>query len=275
MPQIIDLHTHSTASDGSLTPRELVRYAKQAGLSAIAVTDHDTAAGIEEAADEAERLGISFLPGVEVSVDFSPEMHILGYFKNGINNSFNSFLNQVRNERNMRNVSILRKLCRLGFDIHMNEVENEAKGSVAGRYHIARVMVKKGYVPDMDIALNNYLLQNGKAYCKKEGVKPEQAIGKILEEGGIPVLAHPIFLYMPAPELEDLVKKLAGFGLKGIETYYTYNSPEDTEYFLKIADKYHLLVTGGSDFHGEFKPHVKIGHGLGNLRVPYHLYTII
>lgn len=271
MDRFIDLHTHSSASDGSMSPRELVRHAKACGLSAIALTDHDTVEGIDEALDEGRRVGLEVVAGVEISADYKPEMHILGYFFNGTHNNIRDTLKKLRENRSIRNPKIVSKLNELGFDITLEEVEAEANGSVVGRPHIAKVLVKKGYVKSTEEAFEKYLSSGKPAYFKKDKLKPEESIQEIVKAGGIPVLAHPIYLYHTLSELDQLLEQLKKAGLIGVEAHYVDNSKEDTGNLLRLVIKHSLLATGGSDFHGDFKPGIELGKGRGNLKVPYEL----
>lgn len=271
MGRIIDLHTHTRASDGSMSPRELVRYAKQRGLSAVAITDHDTVEGVGEALDEGRSIGLEVIAGLEISLDFEPEMHMLGYFFGDNYLNICSVLEELRKRREERNPKIIKKLNDMGFEITMEEVKSQAGQGVVGRPHIAKVMVEKGYVKSVRDAFDMYLGNGKPAYFKKDKLTPEEGIKEIIKAGGIPVLAHPIYLYKDFHELDELLLKLAAAGLKGIEAYYTDNSEADTHNLLRLAEKHSLLVTGGSDFHGSFKPDIEIGRGYGNLRVPYVL----
>lgn len=271
MDKRIDLHTHSTASDGSMSPRELVRHAKESGLLAMAITDHDTIDGVEEALDEGARLGIEVIAGVEISVDFDPEMHILGYFFGNSYKNFEPILKKLRLSRDERNPKMIEKLQSLGFDITLEEVRAEAKGNIVARPHMASVMLKKGYVQSIREAFDKYISEGKPAFVKKGKMSPEECIENITKAGGIPVIAHPIFLNLTWDELDKLVESLTKVGLKGIETYYVENSEEDTDNLLKISLKHNIIPTGGSDFHGTFKPDINIGEGRGNLFVPYEV----
>ena len=271
MEKFIDLHTHSTASDGSYSPGELIRHAKEKGLSAVALTDHDTVEGIEEALKIGAEVGIEVIPGVEISVDYKPEMHILGYFLGDNYKNALSILERLIENRNERNPKIISKLNELGYDITMDEVKNEAKGKVVARPHVAKVLEKKGYVKSTDAAFERFLGFGKPAYFPKNRMTPEEGIREILNAGGIPVLAHPIFLFPSMAQLDLLLGELAKYGLMGIEAYYTDNTVKDTGNILRLALKYNLLATGGSDFHGTFKPKIEIGSGYGNLKVPYEL----
>ena len=271
MKELIDLHTHSTASDGSMSPQELVRHAAESGLSAVALTDHDTVEGVEDALDEGRRIGLEVVAGLEISVDFKPEMHILAYFFGDAYKNINDTLVSMKKRREERNPKIIRKLNELGLDISMREVEREARGNIVGRPHIARVLVNKSYASSIEDAFDRFLLSGRPAYFKKEKLTPAQGIGKIIDAGGMPVLAHPILLGFDFDRLDALTADLKKAGLKGIEAIYAENSPEETQFLLKLGAKYNLLITGGSDFHGTFRTRVEIGRGLGNLEVPYRL----
>jgi len=278
----IDLHTHSTASDGSMTPAELVRYAYGKGLAAIALTDHDTVDGVAQALEEGARLGMEVVAGVEISVSLSewdfpgpgdgseePEMHLLGFFLKGGYESILGTLEGLREKREQRNPRIVRKLNEMGFDISMDEVKAKAPGGIAGRPHIARVMVEKGYASSIAECFEKYLGIGRPAYFRKDKLTPEEGISAILNAGGIPVLAHPVFLGLRGSLLDQVLKKLKAAGLMGIEALYTENTPDLTGELMELAEQNGLLVSGGSDFHGSFKPDIEIGIGKGDLRVPY------
>ncbi len=271
MSRTIDLHTHSTASDGSFSPGELVRYAWKNGLSAVALTDHDTVSGIEEAVEMGKTIGIEVIPGIEIGLEFKPEMHMLGYFFNNSYKKIGKVLDRLIKSREERNPRIVAKLNELGFNITLEDVRRNAGGSVIGRPHIAKALVDKGYVKDNSEAFDKYLASGKPAYFPKDKLNPTEGIGEILEAGGIPVLAHPIYLGMNYARLDELFCDLKKTGLKGIEAYYTENSYEDTGNLLRLAIKHELVPTGGSDFHGSFKPDIEIGKGRGNLHVPYEV----
>lgn len=265
----IDLHTHTTASDGSMSPGELVRHAKEMGLSAVAITDHDTIEGISEALKEADNSGIEVVAGLEISCDYKPEMHMLGYFFGDNYLHMQGILSELRENRDKRNPKIIEKLNALGFDITLAEVAAEAGGQVVGRPHIANVLYKKGYVKSIAEAFDKYLAGGRPAYFKKDKLTPEQGIKEILSAGGIPVLAHPILLRLELTKLDELLAELAAAGLKGVEVYYVDNTKKQTAELKFLAHKHHLAATGGSDFHGSYKKDIEIGFGYGNLLVPY------
>ncbi|NLP14886.1 MAG: PHP domain-containing protein [Clostridium sp.] len=269
MDKFVDLHTHSTASDGSMMPSEIVRHAKESGLSAVALTDHDTVDGIKQAVEEGKKIGFEVVPGLEISLDYSTEMHMLGYFFDDSYMKIEPLLERFRRSREERNPKMVEKLNSLGFDITMEEVVAEARGRVVARPHMASVMVKKGYVKNVAEAFEKYISNGKPAYVKRDSLTPEKGIQTIREAGGIPVLAHPIYLRLDWGKLDELLSKLVSAGLMGIEAYYVDNSQEDTGNLLNLAIKHKIVATGGSDFHGSFKPDIKIGSGRGNLKVPY------
>jgi predicted metal-dependent phosphoesterase TrpH len=271
MIKLIDLHTHSTASDGSMEPGELVKYAKSRGLAAIALTDHDTMEGIKEAYEEGLRIDFEVVPGLEISVDFEPEMHILGYFSGDSYLDIEDTLIYLRKSREERNPKIIKKLNDMGFDINMEEVSKVAVRGVVGRAHIAKVLADKGYVGSVGEAFDKFLSSGRPAFVKRDKFTPEQGINEITRAGGIPVLAHPIYLDRSYAELDSLFYELKIIGLKGIEAYYVDNTPQDTANMVKLAHKHGLLISGGSDFHGSFKSDIEIGVGYGNLNIPYDL----
>ncbi len=272
MEKFIDLHTHSTASDGSMSPAELVRHAKERGLAAVALTDHDTVDGIQEAIKEGKRSGVEVIPGIEISVRYKPEMHILGLFPEGDSYlNIRSELSTVKKGREDRNKKIINRLNELGIEITEDEVKDVAMGDITGRPHIARVLVAKGYVRTIDEAFDIYLCKEGLAYFQRFELEPADGIRAIKKSGGVPVIAHPVFLRKSYDEMDKLLKELKEYGLGGIEAHYSENTKEDTGNFLRLAIKHELVATGGSDFHGNFKPGLELGCGRGGLKVPYEL----
>ena len=225
----------------------------------------------EEALEEGERLGFEVVPGVEISLDFDTEMHMLGYFFGESYLNIEPVLKRLRENREKRNPKIVENLSRMGFDITIDEVIAEAQGRVVARPHIASVMVKKGYVKSVAEAFEKYLANGKPAYVKRETFTPEEGIKAIRDAGGIPVLAHPIYLGLSIEGLDGLLTRLVTAGLKGIEAYYVDNTADDTGNLLRLAIKHNIVPTGGSDFHGRFKPDISIGKGRGNLRVPYEV----
>lgn len=270
MPGLIDLHVHTTASDGTMTPAETVFHAARCGLKAIAITDHDTVEGVPEALAAGEQAGIEVVPGVEISVDHPGEMHILGYYIDPHSAELQHVLSRLRRYRDKRNPLMADKLRRLGLALTMADVAREAQGEIIGRPHFAAVMIKKGYVKDFSQAFDYYLGVGQPAYVKKERLSPKQGINMITSSGGVPVLAHPKYLAAGGRDgLKKLVRELKGYGLQGIEVFYTAHSPEETRKFYNLAVANGLVVTGGTDFHGANKPKIEIGIGEGDLAVDY------
>jgi 3',5'-nucleoside bisphosphate phosphatase len=253
-----DLHVHTSASDGALTPSQVVERAKSLGLSGIAVTDHDTVAGLAEALSAGEHVGIDVITGVEFSVESEKEMHILGYCVGHARKLEHVFLN-LNKARRERNPMIVDKLRQLGMDITIDEVEKEAGESVVGRPHIARVLMKKGYVGSIKDAFERYLAAGRPGYAYRKKLMPHRAIELILEQGGLPVLAHPKLLHLSAVELEQLVTGLAQGGLWGIEAYYPSHTPDEAGLFCDIARRAGLFVTSGSDFHDGIRNELDMG----------------
>jgi len=268
--QFVDLHSHSTASDGTLAPAEVAKLALRAGLSGWALTDHDTIGGVAEAADESARLGIDFLPGIEISAEYAHPgtMHILGYGIDVHSSVLHDLTRRLIEGRDNRNPKIVKKLQELGVAISMNEVENEAGGTVVGRPHIAAILHRKGYVSSIKDAFNKYLAPGGAAYFDKERLSPRRALEMIIDSGGIPVLAHPFQLRCESDEkLESVVRELIDLGLAGIEVMHSDHTPDLVSKYTALVDRLGLLKTGGSDFHGGNKKDIELGYARGQ-RVP-------
>lgn len=269
---MIDLHTHTSASDGTYRPAELVELARQLGLTALAITDHDCVDGLEEGLARGQELGLTVIPGVEISVEWQGrEMHILGYYVDYQQPEFMEALAQLREFRDQRNPRMVAKLQELGIDITLAEVEARAQGQVVGRPHFAAVLLEKGVVSSVAEAFDRYLARGGLAYVPKERLTPRQGIELIRQAGGLPVLAHPRYLKLEEGALTELVRELKTFGLAGIEAYYSENSEEDTALALAVARAEGLLSTGGTDFHGSNKPEIQLGRGYGQLNIPDQL----
>ncbi|AMW32645.1 PHP domain-containing protein [Fervidobacterium islandicum] len=271
---VLDLHTHTTASDGTLRPMELIQKAKLIGLEVLAITDHDTVSAFHQVDDSAFKdPKLLLVRGVEISAEYPTDsLHILGYnFRDS--EKVEKVLNELIEYRNKRNELILEKMNQHGFNVTMEELKQIAKGKAVGRPHFARLMVEKGYVQSLDEAFQKYLKDGGLFFVEKKRLKPEEAIDLIKEAGGIAILAHPYQMlrdgkpYPIAPgveSLEDLIRYLVSKGLDGIEAYYSTHMPGQIEELLYIAEKYNLLITAGSDFHGDNRPNVKLG-----MNVPY------
>jgi predicted metal-dependent phosphoesterase TrpH len=272
-PAYVDLHIHSTASDGSLNPVEIIQTAKKAGLRAIAITDHDTIEGSVEALGHQNSSGVEILPGIEISASFNPgTMHILGYLMRLDGNAFLRTLTVVQEARANRNLEIIKRLQDVGVDITYDEVFKVSGGGQVGRPHIAQVLVRKGVVRSIDEAFHKLLKKGRPTYVERYRLLPVEAIQTILGAGGVPVLAHPFTLGTKTEgDLDGLLADLKQAGLKGLEVYYPAHGPELTARYERLAHRHGLLVTGGTDFHGAVDPGVHIGIGRGDLRVPYRL----
>jgi predicted metal-dependent phosphoesterase TrpH len=266
----VDLHSHSTASDGTVAPADVARLAREAGLSAWALTDHDTVAGVAEAAAASATLGIDFLPGIEISAEYPQPgtMHILGYGIDPQSPVLQEMMRQLIEGRDTRNPRIIARLQALGVAISMEEVEQEAAGGVVGRPHIAAILQRKGYVNSIKHAFEKYLAPGGLAYFDKERLTPRRALEMIHQSGGVPVLAHPVQLRTENDgQLEQVVKDLLDLGLQGLEVMHSDHSPAQVETYSRLADRLGLLKTGGSDFHGSKKLNISLGLANGR-RVP-------
>jgi predicted metal-dependent phosphoesterase TrpH len=258
----IDLHTHSTHSDGSFHPGHLVELAKEKGLRAIALTDHDTVAGVEEAMIAGEALGVEVVPGVEISAQFGPgTMHILGYYIQTTDQELARALETLQQARAARNPKIIERLQTLGLKITMAEVL-DLSGEQIGRPHIAQVLVQRGYVSDITEAFSRYLKKGAAAYVEKFRFTPQEAIGLIRKAGGLASLAHPFTLGVGEPkELSQVVKELQALGLEGIEVFYPGHTEAMTACYNDVVKRLGLLPTGGSDFHGDLKNGSDLGGG--------------
>lgn len=243
-----DLHSHTTASDGLNSPSEIVEFAKKANLAAIAITDHDSVSGVEEAVHKANELGIEVIPGIEMStVENNQEIHILGYLINHKNEHFLDSLSELLIVRDKRNEMMIAKLNELGIEITMDEVAAKIRreGANVGRPHIGEVLIDKGIVKTMEEAFDNYLGKDGKAYTNPVRISPEEGINIIKNAGGVPVLAHP-GIY----DDDEMVIRLIKYGLAGIEAYHPDHDEEGEKKYQQMADDFGVLATAGSDFHG-------------------------
>jgi len=275
----IDLHIHSTASDGTLSPIEILTQAQDLNIKAISITDHDTLDGSKDALSFGIPSSVKFLTGVEISSEPPPpfscagSFHILGYAVDVDHPDLNHTLTMLKDARKSRNPRILKRLSRLGIEIAIDEVRHLAGNNLLGRPHIAQLMVQKGYVRSINAAFDNYLGNGKPAYVDRFRFECEETIKAILNAGGIPVLAHPFLLGIKENDtLEDLIAVLAEMGLKGIEVYYPEHTKNLIEYYSRLASRYNLLITGGTDFHGDIQPGIKMGVGRGDLFIPYELY---
>ncbi len=253
----IDFHTHTTASDGTYTTEEILNEAEKQDIKFFAITDHDTVDGIKQIKNTAKTMTI--ITGVEISAEFSGTLHILGYGFELENEKLNSKLEELQEFRKARNENMLKKMESLGFQINMEELVKEAGSDLVGRPHFANVMLKKGYVKTFDEAFDKYLKKGAPLYMDKKRLSPEESIQLIHEAGGIAVLAHPYQTKKEGKEMDSLIKQLVSYGLDGIEAYYSQHTPEMVEEYKGYAEKYNLIKTAGSDFHGSNKPHIRLG----------------
>ena len=266
----IDLHTHSLKSDGAQTPADVVRTAYAAGLSAIALSDHDNIEGVPEAIAEGERLGSEVIPAVELSAQSDTELHILGYFIDIHNKKLNDAMAYALRVRDERQEETCRKLNEQGFAITMDELRQEAHGNpVLCRAHFAQIMVRKGYAASVQDAFSKYLSVGCYAYSNRQALTGPEAVSLIREAGGIAVAAHLHLIKMPDEQLKEYLKELIPYGLEGVEGYYTDYTPDMEQRYRAMAKELGLVISGGTDYHGVNKPHISIGKGRGNLEIPY------
>ncbi len=274
---LIDLHSHTTASDGSYAPRELVALAAELGLEALGITDHDTFDGYNQAVIDAANMGVRLVRGIELNSRFDVgagkqrNIHMLAYFPASEPAApFLTWLESQKQERRERNLRLVEVLQTQGVDISLAEVENVGR-SLTGRPHFARVLVKKGYARDSEDAFRKYLGESAPTFVERQSFSTEQVIGKMRAAGGIPVVAHPVRINLLHDEAEARVmERLKEAGLLGLEVQHSDQSAELQDYYSGLARKLGLLETGGSDFHGEIKPDIELGSGRnGNIRVPF------
>lgn len=277
----IDLHVHSTRSDGTYTPTELVDYAIEKGLAAFALTDHDSIDGLEEAISYANRLRQSnpdvpqVIPGIEFSTEYAKrDIHIVGLYIDYQSPEFQKYLKEFVDSRTTRNIKMCNMLRKdAGMDITYEKLLEEFPDSVITRAHYAKYMLNHGYTKSMNEAFERYIGDHCPYFIPREKVTPSQAVNLILNAGGIPVLAHPLLYGMSKYRLEQLVSELKDAGLMALEAIYcTYSASEERE-MRALADKYDLAISGGSDFHGDNKPKLDLGTGYGSLYVPYDVLT--
>lgn len=264
----IDLHLHTTHSDGSLRPSDVLTLAKHANVSALAITDHDITTGIPEAMAAGEELGIDVIPGVEISsFDGKSELHILGYWVQWDEAVFNQRLARLRESRHRRNPLIMERLRQAGLDVTYDEVRSLAGTESVGRPHIAQLLMQKKYVSSAKEAFDRYLADGKPAYVARELPTPTEAISWIREAKGVAVLAHPTWVKESGEGLRTCVSALKEAGLGGVEVHYSTHTKSQTSQYLELARRLDLLVTGGSDFHGITKPDIQVGTGRGGLNV--------
>ncbi|MFZ0389861.1 MAG: PHP domain-containing protein [Calditrichia bacterium] len=274
---MIDLQMHSTFSDGSMTPAELVETAKSLGLTAIALTDHDTIDGLPEFLSTAAENNISAVPGVEISVDTKMpnhgHMHMLGLFIDPENEELKSRLNFLLMQRNLRAIKIIQKLNDLGVDVTMEELRAEAGEGAIGRPHVAKIMLRKGLVDNIGDAFEKYLKKGGPAYVDKVKFGEEDALRLIKQAGGLAVLAHPHLMnYDTFEETREKIMSLRGMGLDGFEVFYSGMPENFSRNLQELARQENFVISGGSDFHGANKDDIKMGSGKNDLAIPDSVY---
>ncbi|MFO8084462.1 MAG: PHP domain-containing protein [Desulfobacterales bacterium] len=278
----IDLHIHSTASDGTLSSLEILKLAEKLCLGAISITDHDAVDGNKDLLRQNIPTPVAFLTGVEISASPPPffsgigSFHILGYGINVEDNALNQKLNTLQDFRKNRNPQIIQNLNALGIQVALSQVKEFSGECQLGRPHIARYLVQKGFVSTIDEAFDKYLGKGKAAYVEKFRISCREALQLICDAGGLPVLAHPYLLNLDNRSVfEELIITLKSMGLKGIEIYYPEHPPEMVNFYTHIAKKYDLITTGGTDFHGDIKPEIQLGYGYGNFSVSFEIYENI
>ena len=269
MEKYTDLHTHSTASDGTFLPEQIAELAKNAGLASVALTDHDTVDGIDSFMEAGKRLNIETIPGIEMAAAYkNTELHIVGLFIDHKNSELVKNMEYIVSERNERNMKMIKALKRNGMNISIDELKENANGRIITRAHYANVLVQKGYVKSKDEAFSKYISSRKPAYVKRETLTPQECIETIIKAGGIPVLAHATLYGYGYLEIHNLVGELKEYGLMAIETQYSTYTERQSDEIRKICEFYGLMQSGGSDSHGLNKPDIKIGLGRGNLKIP-------
>jgi len=268
---LIDLHSHTNESDGTCSPAELIQEAVRAGVTVLGITDHDTFRGVDQAAPLAREAGVELVCGIELSTKLhGHSVHLLGYFlgDNGLK-TFRSWVLEMQASRRERNVRLAARLRELGFKITLEEAESRGRG-MTGRPHFAQLMVEKGYVASLRQAFDEYLDESAKGYVHRIEPQFAEGVARIREAGGIASLAHPVRVRADIP---TILPELCDAGLNALEAYHSDHTGRDTQQYLKLAARYGLMVTGGSDFHGAVKPGVLLGTGFnGNLRIPTDLF---
>ena len=254
---LVDFHTHTTVSDGTYTPKQLVDEMQKKSIDYFSITDHDTIDGVKTVKHIPQ--GAKFITGVEISAEFPKTLHILGYGFDLHHQALNRALDELQAFRKHRNSLMLEKMKEMGFEIKMDELIREAGSDLVGRPHFANLFLRKGYVDSYQEAFDKYLKKGAPLYMNKKRLDPDKAIDLIHKAGGIAVMAHPYQTKLEGESLERLVEKLVSYGLDGIEVYYSQHTLEQVDEYKKFAVKYNLIVTAGSDFHGANKPDIQLG----------------
>ncbi len=264
----IDLHVHTTASDGSCSGEEVVRLALEEGLSAIAITDHDTVSGYASAAKAGAAAGLEVIPGIEISTRFHASVHILGYYIDPDSPELRPVLDWVVQDRDERNRKMAGKMAADGLPVSYEQMQRRF-GEVIGRPHFAQLLVELGLAGSVQDAFARFVEKGQKYYMPRSFLSIERSIEIIRLAGGLPVLAHPFQYKLDDAQLRELIEHCLASGLRGMECRYSGYTEEQSAYLLRLAAEYGLLPTGGSDFHGSAKPHIQLGRGTGSLAVPY------
>jgi 3',5'-nucleoside bisphosphate phosphatase len=271
MNRKIDLHVHTKASDGIYTPKEIIDYAISNGITSLAITDHDTVGGLPEAMEYAKKIGFDLVPGIEFGLDYNAgSFHLIGLFVDFNNSTLIQVTERLKKSRMIRVVKMVELLKCEGCNIRLEEIEEEAMGAAVGKPHIARLMIKKGYAENMNYVFKNFMVKGKPGYVKRDRISLIEAVMVIKNSGGIPLIAHPISLN--AKSFDAFEKKLDEFiqsGVQGIEVYSSMHTMNDVPEFLRIAKKKNILISGGSDFHGDKGKEIGV-YTDGNF-IPCHL----
>jgi predicted metal-dependent phosphoesterase TrpH len=276
LENMIDLHSHSIFSDGSSTPEELVALAEQGGLTALALTDHDTIDGIPRFMAAGARSSVHTVTGIELSAELGETtLHILGYLFDPAHTELRTVLEWVREGRTERNVQILEKLNRLGYNLTHEDVRKHAGDELIGRPHFAAALIEKGHFKHKDKIFQQLLGKGKAAYVDRRRLSPEACVELICRAGGVPVIAHPGLMKLTTRTLRRLVKKLKEHGLGGLEVWHPTHQEHQSAAYLRICEDFDLVATGGSDFHGSLTPDLSIGRGFGDLDISDHLLGLL
>lgn len=270
--KLIDLHTHSNCSDGTLSPADLVKHAVECNVTAFALTDHDNTDGLAAAFEAAAEMNIELVPGIEFSTEYlGTDIHIVGIDFDWKNKEFQHRIDYYRSERERRNQKMIDKMAADGIDISYGQMAESFGESLWTRAHFAKYLIAKGIVRDINEAFSDYLGDNCKYFIPREKVSPFEVVRLIRQFGGIPILAHPFQYKFSDETLRTLLTKLKECGLLGMEVYYSTHTKENCDYLLDLANEFDLAPSGGSDFHGSNKPDIELGSGKNNLQIPYSI----